>query len=464
MDRLGIGGIQKKQSKYETDQKKLFHFLMYVLGIGGFGICLYAINNKAGFLTLYGVAMMISGASFGSGALLGFLFGIPISVQPEVLKNQQPSASSGENSLLTENKLEKMSSNNEYRGNTNLEDISNWLTKMLLGVGLTQSSTIVGTIKDYAGFAAPAFGGDDNSKFFATSILIYFLISGFMYGFIWTRLNLSRMFSNADNADEKTIAQQKTQISKLAGRYFNELFTKDIINKIMETGDAFSPLEPLSHEWITIAAAKNQIIAMYRQYKSGIVFAMGFDSILHTPSTEGYIITAIFDDILNGNNGKKRVLTSTGHGEVMTMYDKFSNNHLNALAGIIADSGYTIVDIIGSINTSKLSKGNILIVGNALGNFEDNEIKAVQDFVSEGGSLLVVAQPWAWKQYAFPDPDAGDNCFTKFAKDNPLKVERQDKDNILTHPMNKLVEPYEMIFLENAITKSELLEAEQIAS
>jgi hypothetical protein len=68
--------------------------------------------------------------AFGSiGSLIGFLFGIPRTLQLEVPitpKTQDAGKSDGKDDSFRQNV------------NTNLEQISDWLTKILVGVGLTQ--------------------------------------------------------------------------------------------------------------------------------------------------------------------------------------------------------------------------------------------------------------------------------------------------------------------------------------
>jgi len=453
----------------ENDFKKTLHnFVIYVLVGGGIGILLYASKSKPHeFLSLCGTAMMISGASFGGGALLGFLFGIPISFQPETLQNQQAAGSPGRNTPAPESQLKVISSARGYRGNTNLEDISNWLTKMLLGVGLTQIPAILKVIIDYSEFASPSLGGEPGGKVFATAILIYFLICGFVSGFLWARFNLAQIFDQADNYRlkflEKEVSIQQKQIGGLLRRSIGDLFTTAMLGKEA----ALCELKPYGDDWITLVTAENKIVAMYRYYDSGVVLAMGYDHILSPPDPHidhalaakvllrtQEIITAIFDEILSKTISdeilsKKTVFVSSGHGEVITIKDESSPYKLDHIAETLESSRYTIEDIKKPIDT-KLSKENILIVGNAWGNFEDKEIEAVRNFVSEGGSLFVVGQTWSWAIYNF-EPKGFNQ---EYKKDDSI-INGQDQNKISTYPMNKLVKPYGMFFTQNVVKPNE---------
>lgn len=126
------------------------------------------------------LALLVSGACLASGGFLGFLFGIP-----RTRSLDAPEA--GE----TDAELEA----NRYSPNTNLEQISDWLTKILVGVGLTQFGTLPTKVDALAAYVAPAFAG---SKAMALAVLVFFSVGGFLVGFLWTRLYLKRAMQAAD--------------------------------------------------------------------------------------------------------------------------------------------------------------------------------------------------------------------------------------------------------------------------
>jgi CheY-like chemotaxis protein len=85
-----------------------------------------------------------------------------------------------------------------YRANTNLEQISDWLTKILVGVGLTQLLNIPKTLQSLGSALAPALGNFTNSGLFVVAELVYFGICGFLASFLWTRVNLPKLYAQAD--------------------------------------------------------------------------------------------------------------------------------------------------------------------------------------------------------------------------------------------------------------------------
>src|SRR5688500_2738159 len=76
------------------------------------------------FFTALGIALLIGGAFFTAGGLIGFLFGIPKLLQ---------------NTALVP---EEVSKKTVIVHNDNLVQISDWLTKIIVGVGLTQLTNI----------------------------------------------------------------------------------------------------------------------------------------------------------------------------------------------------------------------------------------------------------------------------------------------------------------------------------
>ncbi len=121
-------------------------------------------------------ALILAGASLLVGGLLGFLFGIPRT------DTQRPADDNG----------------SRYAANTNLEQISDWLTKILVGVGLTQLSQIGETLTKVAEFFAPALAGDAQAKPFALCVIVFFTTAGFMFAYLWSRIYLARAMDLAD--------------------------------------------------------------------------------------------------------------------------------------------------------------------------------------------------------------------------------------------------------------------------
>jgi tetratricopeptide (TPR) repeat protein len=129
------------------------------------------------FVAVLGTALAVSLAAMVAGSLVGFLFGIPRTLQQELPSAEQT----------------------RYLANTNLEQISDWLTKILIGVGLTQITQIPRCIWSLSERLAPGLGGLPGSAGFAVSLLTFFSVSGFLWGYLWTRIYFRKVLIAAES-------------------------------------------------------------------------------------------------------------------------------------------------------------------------------------------------------------------------------------------------------------------------
>lgn len=134
-------------------------------------------------------AVFVGGAALTSGAILGFLFGIPRAIQEAKAANN-----SGEQA------------DRLYQVNTNLEQISDWLTKIIVGVGLVDLYKIPPKFIKLADYLAPSFGLPTIPSGFVAVVLIYFAVIGFLGAYLWTRLLLTLEFTRADRAARQSPA------------------------------------------------------------------------------------------------------------------------------------------------------------------------------------------------------------------------------------------------------------------
>ncbi|MFF9645242.1 hypothetical protein [Kitasatospora aureofaciens] len=152
-------------------------------GTGLLGLLLFALGRARTWQTLGG-GLVVAGASMVLGGALGFLFGVPR------VKN-----GSGE-------------PQGSYAPNTNLEQVSDWLTKVLLGVGLTQLGSLGERLHQLGASLAPVLGGGDAAAPFAAALVLHFLVLGFLAGWLVTRLALPRVLTETDEALDLFLAGQ----------------------------------------------------------------------------------------------------------------------------------------------------------------------------------------------------------------------------------------------------------------
>ncbi len=148
------------------------------------------------FWNFYGLLLIVALACILFGVFVGLIFGVP-----KLNDKFDPSTN-----YLKDHK---------YMPNTNLEEMSDWLTKIIVGVSLTQLASIPGYLNKVADFVLPAGSCDFNCEYgkaIVISVIIYFLVSGFLVGYIYTRLYLPRLLSLMEDKEKVTEEKNRKQV------------------------------------------------------------------------------------------------------------------------------------------------------------------------------------------------------------------------------------------------------------
>lgn len=147
-------------------------------------------------------ALMVGLGAMAVGNVVGFLFGIPRSpgstAPPEETEVDVDSQAEGENGPDAEPGASKMADSSGPTGTgrpTNLEEISDWLSKVLIGAGLVGLKDGVKYIRDMAGTISTELGG--NLQSFAVALVLYFFSLGLLFSYILTRTYLTGIFARA---------------------------------------------------------------------------------------------------------------------------------------------------------------------------------------------------------------------------------------------------------------------------
>jgi len=101
--------------------------------------------------------------------------------------------------------------------NTNLEDMSDWLTKLLVGVGLTQLQKVSPTLRGFGDYVGGVVGLGGAVGLFAQGIVVYFSVLGFLSGYLVTRLFLAGAFSEADRQLDALREELKAEKDRTQG-------------------------------------------------------------------------------------------------------------------------------------------------------------------------------------------------------------------------------------------------------
>jgi hypothetical protein len=160
-------------------------------------------------LSVFGAGALLALASLMTGALVGFVFGIPRSLRERPSPPRQPNpapasptqstTASAPASAPTGTATDNTAAGNQFQSNTNLEEISDWLTKIIVGLGLTKLTKIPDYVGRLTWFVTHSIvaGHPEYTESVAFSIMAAFGCCGFFMGYLMTRLFLQRAFSLA---------------------------------------------------------------------------------------------------------------------------------------------------------------------------------------------------------------------------------------------------------------------------
>jgi hypothetical protein len=142
-------------------------------------ITVYAIVPSSDGLKTWCVSLVAMSAAFLGGTLLGFLFALPRSEKAAEIEHNSKSY------MLV-------------RPNTNLEDVSDWLTKIVVGLTLVQLNKIPGLATNLFSWVGSGLGQGESASVFAGSLIVYSSAAGLMQAWIATRLFIIQWMQAAD--------------------------------------------------------------------------------------------------------------------------------------------------------------------------------------------------------------------------------------------------------------------------
>jgi hypothetical protein len=149
-------------------------------------LCVFAYSAFDGGLKSAFAGPLWALALLAAGGTIGFLFGIPKTVDFP---------------------------NGGSRTNTNLEQVSDWLTKIIVGLGLVQLPQANAGLVALGRRVGAAYSAKPSSEHEAVGVaaVLFFGATGFLFSYLMTRLYLSRAFAEADD-----LANQVAQATRTA--------------------------------------------------------------------------------------------------------------------------------------------------------------------------------------------------------------------------------------------------------
>ena len=199
-------GREETQREFRTERRSILKALIAICSVvvaviliagGAIG------SNRDESLGLVGFALLVAAAAFSVGGLLGFLFGVP---RDGAGTREKTSVAGGSGPTSTNGGDRTTPFSATFAWNSNLVEVSDWLTKILVGVGLTQLLNIPKALDELGVWLAKGFVGNlsqppiragDIAAAVAVCIVVFFVCMGFIIGHLVTQLWLFRAYSLA---------------------------------------------------------------------------------------------------------------------------------------------------------------------------------------------------------------------------------------------------------------------------
>ena len=150
------------------------------------------------------VALLWALAAAAAGFIVGFIFGFPRAIVQPLMPGPHPTNSGGSapNAPIGQQQIARSA---RLSVNTNLEQVSDWITKTIVAIGLVQLRELpsrFARIADYAGRATGKPYTGASAQETAGALLVYFVVLGFLAGYLLTRMFFQTAFTRGDEALE----------------------------------------------------------------------------------------------------------------------------------------------------------------------------------------------------------------------------------------------------------------------
>ena len=188
-------------------------------------------------------AVLIALAAACLGGLLGFIFAIPRELQSTQLDPDSKAA--------------------RYIANTNLEQISDWLTKVIVGISLVQIGKLPAALGSLRRQLAPLLGSSEVGGSVGVVLCISAAVAAFLLGYLYTRVIILWLFAATgrdiedyskrraqQSAVEATKAAVEASVKKVMGGTVSDDVRDNLLESIRSEVDRsavtvdFSPLDP----------------------------------------------------------------------------------------------------------------------------------------------------------------------------------------------------------------------------
>ena len=245
---------EKDETNGRAQSASALRALAFVMLAGAMAVVLFSCNSGSVFAGLASASagLALGGAAILSGGLIGFVFAIPRTLQQGL-----PEGGAGES---------RKESSTWYQANTNLEQISDWLTKIIIGVSLVEIKELPALLQGAAAFARPGLGDTEVAERFAAIIMVYFLIAGFIFAYLWTRLYMVGALRTADTEGlGRRFAKVEKKLEELKTREALDVRALSLAQRQLEPNEEEPPIEQASLDDAIAKASNSAWATIFRQ-------------------------------------------------------------------------------------------------------------------------------------------------------------------------------------------------------
>ena len=157
-------------------------------------LLLYGMSIHA--LRLAALELLVGAAAAAGGGLIGFLFGIP---RAGAQAPADDAAAGGRGGAAGAAGASGTAAGAVFRPSTSLDQVADWLTKILIGVGLVQLQAILRALARVGELvAATAGAGLPGVSVLTQAVVVTAAIVGFLPTYLWTRVEYGGIQTRAD--------------------------------------------------------------------------------------------------------------------------------------------------------------------------------------------------------------------------------------------------------------------------
>lgn len=210
------------------------------------GVAFLIVLWRFGFGGTSATAVMWAFACLCAGGFVGFLFGIPRLAPPTERDALASAAGRTAATRGVENAAGALRGAG-WQSNSNLVEISDWLTKIIVGLGLIHLTDLPPAAQRLAAHVAASFGDEAPARFeaFLLALMIAFTVLGFVTGYLYTRIFLQGALRRAEDAMLR--AEQQQVVSDKLDREIAEA-ASEVSTTLMASGTAVEAALPSSGE------------------------------------------------------------------------------------------------------------------------------------------------------------------------------------------------------------------------